>query len=477
MATVTTNTFGYNAKSELIAAALGLDDYDYDYDQIGNRLSAISDVALVVSTNLYKSNELNQYTNIVASGVPAQSPTYDPDGNMTNYNGWTYTWNGENRLITAEYGQSLVVALSYDYMGRRFSKVVDDGSTVTTNTFVYDGWLLVSEQSAGGGNLSTNHYVWGLDLSGSMQGAGGIGGLLTTVQDGEAYFSCFDANGNITEYTDTNGTIVASYQYDPYGNPTQASGSESSNLHFRFSTKYLDSETSLYYYGYRYYNPELGRWPSRDPIGERGGINLQGFVINNPMVMFDTLGLDARVRQNARCNKEGAYGLGRVGRTLFRRTCYRNFKKGSVWQEGGIGVINIILVILTGEPNSTIPGLDSFFDVKYYLLGQKLHYDRVKYRYHVADEYTCCCTRSGLRWKRSGRRWRLPVEISSTRKSSSDTVVGSAVFIYGYDLLSTIELQVQLLDEAMDHIQSKLKTCPNFYEPKMVVYSQRKPCR
>ena len=50
-----------------------------------------------------------------------------------------------------------------------------------TETFDYDGWLLVSEQSASGGNLSTNYHVWSIDLSGSMQGAGGIGGLLATV--------------------------------------------------------------------------------------------------------------------------------------------------------------------------------------------------------------------------------------------------------------------------------------------------------
>jgi RHS repeat-associated protein len=63
----------------------------------------------------------------------------------------------------------------------------------------------------------------------------------------------------------------------------------------RFSTKYHDHESGLYYYGYRYYDPVTGRWPSRDPIGERGGINLYGFVGNSPIDAIDLLGLDVLI--------------------------------------------------------------------------------------------------------------------------------------------------------------------------------------
>jgi RHS repeat-associated protein len=59
---------------------------------------------------------------------------------------------------------------------------------------------------------------------------------------------------------------------------------------FRFSTKYHDEETGLLYYGYRYYNPQWGRWLSKDPIGERGGVNLYGFVGNNGINRVDYLG-------------------------------------------------------------------------------------------------------------------------------------------------------------------------------------------
>ena len=61
---------------------------------------------------------------------------------------------------------------------------------------------------------------------------------------------------------------------------------------FRFSTKYFDTETSLYYYGYRFYSPMQGRWLSRDPIEEDGGLNLYGFVGNAPLSFVDAFGLD-----------------------------------------------------------------------------------------------------------------------------------------------------------------------------------------
>ena len=85
-------------------------------------------------------------------------------------------------------------------------------------------------------------------------------------------------------------SISARYEYGPFGETLVVEENGVSNP-FHFSTKYLDSETGLYYYGYRYYNPMSGRWLSRDPIGERGGVNLYGFVKNQCQSGFDYLGL------------------------------------------------------------------------------------------------------------------------------------------------------------------------------------------
>ena len=140
-----------------------------------------------------------------------------------------------------------------------------------TNSYVYDSWNMIREVShtPTPPSSQTNSYIWGLDLSQSLQGAGGVGALLAAVLDGEAYVPAFDANGNITEYADTNGTIVAHYEYDPFGKVSAQSGDLADTFVYRFSTKYTDDETGLVWYGYRYLNPELGRWINRDPLSDR----------------------------------------------------------------------------------------------------------------------------------------------------------------------------------------------------------------
>jgi RHS repeat-associated protein len=86
-------------------------------------------------------------------------------------------------------------------------------------------------------------------------------------------------------------------QYDAFGNITISSGSHATSFTYRFSTKPRDSITGLYYYGYRWYDPLTGRWPSRDPIEEAGGVNLYGFVANYGVNGIDLYGL-ARERQD-----------------------------------------------------------------------------------------------------------------------------------------------------------------------------------
>ncbi len=88
------------------------------------------------------------------------------------------------------------------------------------------------------------------------------------------------------------GTVTARYEYGPFGDLLRISG-EPIGLEnpFRFSTKYHDDQTDLLYYGYRYYNPSTGRWLSRDPIDEIGGLNTYAFVSNIPIGAVDFLGL------------------------------------------------------------------------------------------------------------------------------------------------------------------------------------------
>ena len=256
---------------------MGTNIYSYAYDAIGNRKT--TDHGLQTTT--YLANELNQYTNIL-EGAVSSAPEYDADGNMISCGAWTFGWDAENRLVIASNTET-VIENRYDYMSRRVRKTVNGASL----EFFYDGWAMIREVAG----TETNDYVYGLDLSGTMQGAGTIGGILARVGVSGIAFYAYDANGNVTDMVDTNGSVVAHYEYDPYGNVLASSGSLASENHYRFSTKYTDNETGLVYYGFRFYSPTLGSWFSRDSIGERGGRNLYNFVRNAPIARFDKFGL------------------------------------------------------------------------------------------------------------------------------------------------------------------------------------------
>jgi RHS repeat-associated protein len=136
-------------------------------------------------------------------------------------------------------------------------------------------------------------YLWGLDLSGSLQGAGGVGGLVAVkLSSGTAHFAAYDGNGNVAGLVDgSSGAASALYEYGPFGETIRVTDTLSGTNPFHYSSKYTDIETDLVYYGYRYYNPSTGRWPNRDPIEEKGGRNLYGFLANNPISQVDPLGL------------------------------------------------------------------------------------------------------------------------------------------------------------------------------------------
>ncbi|HXR05420.1 MAG TPA: RHS repeat-associated core domain-containing protein [Verrucomicrobiae bacterium] len=190
---------------------------------------------------------------------------------------------------------------------------------------------MVQERDAN--NLPQVTYTRGNDLSGDLQDAGGIGGLLArtdmglwTVGSGQATaFYQSDGNGNITCMVNTNGMIVAHYEYDPFGNTLSMSGPLAAANRYRFSSKEWNDNAGIYYYGFRFYDPNLQRWPNRDPLGDLGGLvyrsspfdpqadsdeasgmsgdeilmalsqinlNLYGSLANNPLSFADLFGLD-----------------------------------------------------------------------------------------------------------------------------------------------------------------------------------------
>jgi RHS repeat-associated protein len=246
-------------------------------------------------------------TNHVFVPQSTESFFYDADGNLLSDGRWTNTWNCENRLTQMESLSSAPVdskrrlQFEYDYQGRRIRKKVfvwNSGTSSYPSTpasdlkFVYDGWNLLAELNSTN-NAVIRSYIWGPDLSGSLQGAGGVRGLAALkTADASGHFVAYDAGGNVSELVDaSDGSISAAYEYGPFGEVIRATGPMARVNPFRFSTKYFDDEVGLSYYGYRYYSASSGRWVDRDPIEEWGGPNIYGFVKNRPTQFVDFLGL------------------------------------------------------------------------------------------------------------------------------------------------------------------------------------------
>ena len=151
----------------------------------------------------------------------------------------------------------------------------------------YDGWRVVQERD--GDSTPAVSYTRGNDLSGSLEGAGGIGGLLARSQHSttptlHSYYHA-DGNGNITCLINGSQSVVASYRYDPFGNTISMSGSLANANTYRFSSKEMHVKSELYYYGYRFYDPSLQRWMNRDPLGEMGfesSLLRHSFVLDRP---------------------------------------------------------------------------------------------------------------------------------------------------------------------------------------------------
>ena len=370
----------YNSRSELAAANIGTNRYGYAYDAIGNRLWSAESAA----TNTYSANSLNQYT--LCASASLREFSYDADGNLLSDGEFTYAYDAESRLLSvtaaALTNGAIRVINAYDHRHRRIRKTVQrlystippppspptgtqEWQTIETHTFIWDGNNIVLETIAfADGSTRICEYFWGLDKSGTEQGAGGVGGLLLVsitdsqptnsptppLTNSQLYTPFYDHNGNIVRYVSEAGAVAAQYLYDPYGNVVVASGPLADQFAFGFSTKYHDRETALVSYLMRFYNPPYGRWLNRDPIGEDGGENLYAFCGNSPIGYFDPLGNDRYITHFDILNATGSGGTQfHVGVAVDTWECKNGF-----WIKTGIKTFDF-------KPRETI--IDSLFSI------------------------------------------------------------------------------------------------------------------
>ena len=206
---------------------------------------------------------------------------YDANGNVTlatnTCRTTTYTWDVRNRLIGITGFKPdctpLSASFNYDALGRRIGKTIN-GRTIQ---YVYDRLDIVQEIENG---QVTINYIRTLNIDEP---------LARIKTDGTVKYYQQDALGSVIALTDETGIVRTQYVYDPFGNTT-ISGEASDNP-FQYTGRESDG-TGLYYYRARYYNPELQRFISEDPIGFSGGdVNFYAYVKNRTTVLVDPLGL------------------------------------------------------------------------------------------------------------------------------------------------------------------------------------------
>jgi RHS repeat-associated protein len=214
----------------------------YGLDPVGNRLSATSTLP-----------GINPIAGTYNADDEISSETYDANGNVLSAEGITYTYDSQNQMIS-ETGNGKVITMVYDSFGNRVSKTVNG---VTTQYLVEDdvnptGLPQVVEELVNG--VITRQYTYGLQRISENQI---VNGAWTPS------FYVYDGGGSVRQLIDSAGTVTDEYEYDAYGNSFTKSGTTPNNYLYR--GEQYDSDLGLYYLRARYYNPNTGRFLSRDP--------------------------------------------------------------------------------------------------------------------------------------------------------------------------------------------------------------------
>ncbi len=298
----TTRLFTHNERGELTGDQLRPGGrFGYQYDNIGNRRDAFE----FGNACDYESNAQNQYERIVASGQDF-CPEYDADGNQTLIRTttgiWKATYDAENRpCLFEKQNEPVRIECVYDHMGRRTAKAVwRDGVLKSRRVFLYKDTLLIAEVDAmpmTEGQSPAILHTWFWDPAQPYATRPLMMTRWKKPADAAApsilenLFYTHDDQTNVSALFGIQGGRRALYEYRPFGGIITQQGDVAALNPFRFSSEYMDDDLGLIAYLYRYLNPKDGRWITRDPIAENGGMNLYAFIANR--IGVDLLGLSS----------------------------------------------------------------------------------------------------------------------------------------------------------------------------------------
>jgi RHS repeat-associated protein len=260
-------SYGYDAADRLLSAQSSTTtQYGYSYDPADN-LTAIQKPG---GTSTLTYNGLNQIATL--NGVPY---SYDANGNLVQDDQRTYRWDADNRLVGIGYKAqpSKQANFRYDGLGRRIATLTTNGSVGGQTRYLWCGKALCQARNANDA-VTRRYFAEGEEITGA----------------GTLLYYARDHLGSVRDLLVTqSGSDVASFDYDPYGMTTLATGRVSAD--FRYAGMFYDQDSGLYLTRHRAYDPRTGRWLSRDPIGPTGGVNTYSYVSGNPIIFSDPLGL------------------------------------------------------------------------------------------------------------------------------------------------------------------------------------------
>jgi RHS repeat-associated protein len=264
-----TESYSYDGLDRLTSASCTAWSHSYTYDKVGN-ITARDGIT-------YSINTVNEVTSL-SDGTAF---TYDSNGNRIEKtkgtDTWDYIYDYANRLTQVKENDTVAGEYIYDGDSRRLQVTEDN----VTTTFLYSGLNILYEENTTG----TATYIYGP--------AGRIAKRTTVQGESDTFYYHTDHLGSTRLVTDESGTIVEDARYHPFGEPI-TNGEESC----LYTGKERDS-TDLYYYGARYYDSDLGRFITRDPVTGTNTspqtLNRYSYCINNPAKMIDSAGLAERL--------------------------------------------------------------------------------------------------------------------------------------------------------------------------------------
>ena len=267
-------TRSYDQRYQISAIRAGAMQLGYTRDAAG-QVTAVTGIEEPVATSATETFTIDPASNrMTAAGTAAA--TYDASGNLTSDGVRTLTWDALGRLVKVEQNGTVTATYGYDSQNRRIRKTVG-GRTVY---YHYDlDNQLIAETLADGTTLREYVYLDGEPLA-----------LRAYETNPGLYYYLNDHLATPQQLVKPDGTVVWKAAYLPYGQAQVRTATVTNNL--RFPGQYFDAETGLHYNWHRFYDPDIGRYLSADPIGLAGGMNLYGYVSGNPVNGIDPDGLE-----------------------------------------------------------------------------------------------------------------------------------------------------------------------------------------